>query len=98
MASNPQGHYVITPMKLSFGPVVYVNRGWVPRDCAAWSRPDGTVALAALVGEPERPAKFAPKNSPETGKLLWICRPDLLIASRLTEDEAEFEVFEGTTD
>ncbi|CAM9237195.1 unnamed protein product, partial [Ectocarpus fasciculatus] len=73
MGSNPQGYFILTPMKLSFGPIVYVNRGWVPREHKRiWSRPEGEVSVTAVVGEPETAGSFAPQNRPESGTLLWV--------------------------
>lgn len=96
MGSNPQGYYIYTPMKLSFGPVVYVNRGWVPRAHERkWSRPEGIVSVSAVVGEPEKPGSFSPKNSPKSGTLIWVNRSDLLEASGLKDEETEYEIFEG---
>ena len=52
MATNPQGFYVITPFLRDIdNNIIYVNRGWVPKDAISWSRPEGWRNIAGVVGE-----------------------------------------------
>ena len=51
MATNPQGFYVITPFFRNIdNSVLYVNRGWVPKNETTWSRPKGNVDVIGVVG------------------------------------------------
>jgi hypothetical protein len=119
---------------------VFVNRGWVPKAAAQWTRPDGVLTLEAVVAEPEKVKRrglynhiylhlcmyktrflycgcdipmtpyyiyiyiyiyidqagsFAPQNYPSQRHLLWTKRSDLLEAVGMTEEQIEFEIFEG---
>ncbi|HEU6443282.1 MAG TPA: SURF1 family protein [Microvirga sp.] len=72
-----QGYYIITPLKLSTGAVVMVNRGIVPielKDPA--TRPegqlDGEVTVTGLVRAPEARNAFTPENDP--AKNIWFTR------------------------
>ena len=52
MATNPQGYYVITPFLRDIeSNVMYVNRGWIPKDATTWSRPEGLLNVTGVVGE-----------------------------------------------
>ncbi|MFM9890688.1 MAG: SURF1 family protein [Rickettsiales bacterium] len=71
------GYWVITPLKLTDGRVLLVNRGWVPTQKKdAEKRPETSVKGRATVDGllrvgPER-STFTPKNQPERN--LWFGR------------------------
>jgi surfeit locus 1 family protein len=72
-----QGFYLFTPLRLSSGTLVMVNRGFVPtelRDPASrpGSRPEGEVVVTGLVRAPEQPGWFVPENRPEEER--WFIR------------------------
>lgn len=81
LATNPQGYYVVTPLKRMDGTVVFINRGWVAMNEKTWSRPNGVVKVHAIVAEGEKKATFSPVNSPKTRKLLWLEPAALLEAT-----------------
>eukprot|EP00981_Chlorochromonas_danica_P007124 scaffold1560_cov177-Ochromonas_danica.AAC.9 len=72
MGTNPQGYFIITPLKVHDKLTVFINRGWVPRTAKSWDQPQGTVLVTALVAEPEKGGYFAPTQDDNTKKLLWL--------------------------
>lgn len=80
MASSPQGYYCLTPFERMNGMgTVIVNRGWIPRshvqENAAWTRPNGEIALVGIVSKTEQPRLFSPVHSAKDPKqLLWFDR------------------------
>jgi surfeit locus 1 family protein len=78
-----QGYFVMTPLRLADGALVFVNRGFVPtglRDPAArpGSQPDGEVTVTGLVRAPEARNAFTPADDP--GKNTWFSRDPPAIA------------------
>ena len=65
------GYLVLTPLRLSDGGVVLVNRGWVPSERKNKSShlagdPDGAVTIVGLMRGPEPRNAFTPADDPET--------------------------------
>lgn len=67
MATNPMGFFVITPLYLKNGLVavfffldeisrerVFVNRGWMPKNCSEWSHPQNTQLCVGVVQDWEK--------------------------------------------
>lgn len=79
-----QGFYLLTPLRLSNGSVVVVNRGFVPtplRDPTR--RPEslaaGDVTVTGLVRAPEVRARFVPEN--DAAREQWFVRDAAAIAA-----------------
>jgi len=72
LATNPQGYYVITPLKRADGTMVFVNRGWVDLKRSNWERPTGQVTVLGVVSQGEKHGTFSPVNNPQSRKLLWL--------------------------
>jgi surfeit locus 1 family protein len=91
-----QGFYLMTPLRLADGPVVMVNRGFVPtdlRDLAARpeSRPTGEVTVTGLVRAPETRTWFTPDDAPAQNR--WFTRdPQAIAAARGFATVAPFYV------
>ena len=71
------GWHVITPLRLSGGATVLVNRGWVPnarRDPATRSagRPSGPVRVEGLIRAVSEPGYFTPANAPGKGEWYFL--------------------------
>lgn len=67
--SNPGGQ-VVTPMRLDRGGVVYINRGWVPRELRTpEKRPAGQVAgsvtVSGILRRSGRTNDWIPQNQPD---------------------------------
>lgn len=92
LATNPQGYYVVTPLKRIDGTVVFINRGWVAMNEKSWHRPSGVVQVHAIVGSGEKPSTFSPVNSPKTRKLLWLEPAALLEATGYNASDASTSV------
>ncbi|MCP8939237.1 SURF1 family protein [Alsobacter sp. SYSU M60028] len=78
-----QGVYVLTPLQLDDGAVIYVNRGFVPTektDQAARREglPEGRVAVTGLLRAPEPRGWFLPDDDP--AKNSWFVRDPLKMA------------------
>jgi surfeit locus 1 family protein len=76
-AAEGQGWHVYAPLKVSGGPVVIVNRGFVPaayRDPASRPEPGqaGEVALVGLLRKPEHAGMFTPAN--DVARNIWYWR------------------------
>ena len=91
-----QGFYLFTPLRLSTGAIVMVNRGFVPtelRDAAArpGSQPAGEVTVTGLVRAPEERTWFTPDNVAAQNR--WFSRdPAAIAAARGLERVAPFYV------
>jgi len=84
-----QGFFLFTPLRLSGGGTVMVNRGFVPtelRDPAKrpGSQPTGEVTVTGLVRAPEPKGWFVPENKPAENQ--WFTRdaPAIAAAKGLT--------------
>ena len=86
------GFDVLTPLREDDGPIVFVNRGFVPtalRDPA--TRPAGqlagTVRVSGLLRLPldQKPSWFTPDNRPDRNDWFWIDLPAMAAADRLAE-------------
>ncbi|MBV9078696.1 MAG: SURF1 family protein [Methylobacteriaceae bacterium] len=84
-----QGFYVLTPLKLADGAIVFVNRGFVPTEIAdPAKRPAGQVAgpveVVGLVRAPVGKHLFVPDNEPAKDR--WYTRdiPQMAAARGLT--------------
>ena len=78
-----QGYYLMTPLRLADGPIVMINRGFIPnemRDPASrpQSRPEGTVTVTGLVRAPEARNTFTPADDP--ARNAWFARDPQAIA------------------
>lgn len=86
-------------MMLSSGSVIFVNRGWVPREelkSETWSREQGEVELEAVVTPPEEGGSFAPTNSIENRKFLWLNPADMaeVVGAELGDDRLHYHTLE----
>ena len=76
LSGNAPGWHVITPMKTPQGPVVLVDRGFVPGTLKDPStRPEGQVQgkveVTGLVRPAEKQAPFTPDNAPGDNRWFW---------------------------
>lgn len=90
------GWHVVTPLLLTDGGAVLVNRGWVPLDVgeagAATAAPaEGRVTVVGLLMRSQRPPGFGPKD-PDQGELDRVFRIDV---DRIAPQVAAAEVFPG---
>lgn len=89
-----QGYYVLTPLKLSSGATVIVNRGFVPTDLKApatrhQAQPQDEVTITGLVRAPETRNPFTPEDDP--AKNNWFARdPHAISEARKLERVAPF--------
>ncbi|MBB3809511.1 SURF1 family protein [Pseudochelatococcus contaminans] len=87
------GYFVLTPLAMDGGGIVFVNRGFIPMELrqdadayAAWRRGDSvagneTVRVAGLLRAPERRGWFVPSDAPEKGD--WFVRDPAVFAASL---------------
>jgi surfeit locus 1 family protein len=78
------GYWVMTPLELTDGTFVIVNRGFVPLDrknpaTRAAGQPTGEVAVTGLLRTPEQGGYFAPENEP--ARDAWYRRDPAEIAA-----------------
>lgn len=81
--SPMQGFYLMTPLRLSDGAIVMINRGFVPTELREpgtrpQSRPEGTTIVTGLVRAPEARNTFTPPDDPS--KNSWFTRDPQAIA------------------
>ena len=85
MATNPQGYYVITPFVMDDGnnteTVIFVNRGWIPKDDKSCDRPVGSVTISCVITNEEKAGTFAPLNDKKNKTLLWLERRAIVEAT-----------------
>jgi surfeit locus 1 family protein len=91
------GYHVVTPLRLSDGSVVFVNRGYVPQDLKdpagrQADEPAGEVAIVGLVRQPEKPGFFTPAN--DVAKNIWYWRDlDAMAAAALGPEKPTVHPF-----
>lgn len=79
------GYWVMTPLELAAGGVVFVNRGFVPQDSAtafANGGPvePGLISLTGIARAPEQIGSFTPTPDPARG-IDWVRTPTRLAAT-----------------
>jgi surfeit locus 1 family protein len=66
------GFFWMTPLQLDTGPVVFINRGFVPVGpdymAPAIETPEGPQTITGLIRQAEKPQTFTPKDNPEKGE------------------------------
>lgn len=95
LATNPQGFYVITPLKRSDGTVVFVNRGWVARTHTGWDRPNSEITIHGIPMGEEKGGAFVPENDIKGKKLLWLEVKSLFEAAQMKPDLQSFIYMEA---
>ncbi|MBW3664110.1 MAG: SURF1 family protein [Actinobacteria bacterium] len=90
------GWHVVTPLLLTDGGAVLVNRGWVPLDigeagAATAPPPEGQVTVVGPLMRSQRPSGFGPKD-PDQGQLDRVFRIDV---DRISRQVSAAEVFPG---
>ncbi len=76
------GSWILTPLELSDGTAVTVNRGWIPNSGqlesvpAQYRAPSGNVTVTGLVRQTETRGSFGPRD-PKTGTLQNLARADV---------------------
>jgi surfeit locus 1 family protein len=78
-----QGYFLLTPLRLTTGAIVVVNRGFIPTDLRdpatrSQSQPSGEVTVTGLVRAPEDRNSFTPSDEP--ARNLWFARDPQAIA------------------
>lgn len=78
-----QGYYILTPLRLTTGALVMINRGFVPTELKnsetrPQGQPSGEVTVTGLVRAPEARNLFTPNDDP--GRNLWFARDPMAIA------------------
>ena len=87
MNGNP-GYHIITPFAIEGGPVLLVDRGWIPLDrkdpgSRAEGRLDGTVAVTGILRPGHQPNWLTPDNDPDKNFWFWIDIPAMARATRV---------------
>ncbi len=70
------GFDLVTPLQLADGSVIFLNRGWVPKDYKTNAKvkitqPEGIVSVVAMIRAKEHPRSYLPQNDPAKGLWLW---------------------------
>jgi surfeit locus 1 family protein len=78
------GYWVFSPVRLTGGSLVVVNRGFVPEgkqnpDTRKEGQPSGVVDIVGVMRWPEQRGQFTPKDEPE--KNLWFDRDPASMAA-----------------
>eukprot|EP00968_Pinguiococcus_pyrenoidosus_P017955 scaffold1828_cov258-Pinguiococcus_pyrenoidosus.AAC.7 len=81
LATGPVGKYIITPLELADGSVVFVNRGWAPRNSSTWNQPKGRVSITGVKTGMEVQKTFSPPNFPfkDGGNIFWLEEPAMKV-------------------
>lgn len=66
------GYHVVTPLRLAEGPVVLVDRGWMPEGGAEAERPEGRIRVEGVLRRPPEPGWAGPENRPDLDQWLYI--------------------------
>ena len=83
LALNPQGYFIITPLKRTDGTTVFINRGWVSMKSQSWRRPISQTKIQAVVSSCEPSNTFSPINNTKINKLIWLEEDALLKITEL---------------
>jgi surfeit locus 1 family protein len=85
MNGNP-GYHIVTPFEVEGGPVLLVDRGWVPLDRKdPATRPQGQVegptAVTGILRPGHQPSWLTPENEPHKNFWFWIDLPAMARAA-----------------
>jgi surfeit locus 1 family protein len=99
---NKPGYHVLTPLRISGGGYVLINRGFVPEDlkapaARAAGQVEGEVKITGLLRAPETRSSFTPAD--DAGKGLWFTRDPIAIARHYgLADAAPFSIDADASD
>lgn len=70
------GFNLITPLQFEDGAVIFINRGWIPKDYKTnpkikISEPKGFIRITGILRGDEHPRSYLPQNDPGKGLWLW---------------------------
>ncbi|MDA0702340.1 MAG: SURF1 family protein [Proteobacteria bacterium] len=85
-----QGYNLVTPLRLTDGRIVLVDRGWMPDEGGAADRPEGPVTVEGVIRRPPEPGWAGPENLPEAGQWLYIEPTAVARASGLAVEESYY--------
>ncbi len=82
---NP-GYHIVTPFEIAGGPVMLVDRGWVPLDRKMPpDRPEGQlegrVTVTGILRPGHRPSWLTPDNRPDRNFWFWLDLPAMVEAA-----------------
>ena len=89
-AAGREGYQVLTPLEQSDGRIIFVNRGFIPRELKDRAKrsagePAGPVRIEGLLRLPPkgRPNWFLPDNRPDRNYWFWVDLPAMAAADKL---------------
>jgi surfeit locus 1 family protein len=76
------GYHIVTPVQIEGGPVVMVDRGWVPLDrkdpaARAQGQIEGATTVTGILRPGHEPSWLTPENEPEKNFWFWIDLPSM---------------------
>ena len=79
MNGNP-GYHIVAPFAIEGGPVLLVDRGWVPLDrknpgTRSQGQPEGLVTVTGILRPGHQPNWLTPDNQPDKNFWFWIDIP-----------------------
>jgi surfeit locus 1 family protein len=89
MNGNP-GYHIVTPFAIEGGPVLLVDRGWVPLDRKGpGTRPqgqlEGIVTLTGILRPGHQPNWLTPNNEPDKNFWFWIDIPAMARSAQVED-------------
>ena len=85
MNGNP-GYHIVTPFQIAGGPMLMVDRGWVPLDrkesaARAPGQIAGPTAVTGILRPGHQPSWLTPDNQPDTNFWFWLDLPAMALAA-----------------
>jgi surfeit locus 1 family protein len=85
MNGNP-GYHIVTPLQIAGGPVLMIDRGWVPLDrkdpaARAPGQIAGPTAVTGILRPGHQPSWLTPDNQPDKNFWFWIDLPAMARAA-----------------
>ena len=87
LATGKGGYHVLTPLQLTRGQYLLVDRGWIPFEHKnqqdGFNKPVGTVEIHGILRVPTKPSWVMPNNDPIKGNWYSIDLPSMAAADKL---------------
>jgi len=87
-AGTRGGYYLVTPMTLTDGTLVLVNRGWVKAQLMDIIQRESTdtVTFSGVLRKAEQKSSFLPKKAEKTGRNWLYVDPDEMLSNAMKEN------------